>query len=138
VTLDNVKIINPDSMPYPMSDQEKYIAFSLVAQDGKPLKESKDMIASLVCTSFNSGFSLNADSVAAGQPYGGMHYGGDVKGLPPVLIARAGATVKAPLLTGMKYVFKDWYFKNIEAGTIKNGVLRIPAEKKVFYVELTR
>jgi len=43
VTLDQVSIINDPGIAYPMSNDEKYIAFSLVAQDGKPLAESSSI-----------------------------------------------------------------------------------------------
>jgi hypothetical protein len=138
IVLDNVAINNPAGMPYPMSADEKYLSLGIVAEDGKPLKESKKVTISLVSTSFNSGFSLDSDNVANRRPYGGLKYGGDVPGKPAVLIARVGARISAPMLDGMNYVLRDWYFRPIERGTVKNGEVVVPADKPVFLIELTR
>jgi hypothetical protein len=138
IVLDKVVIKNPEGISYPMSDTEKYVSFALVAEDGLSLEKSKKVYVSLVSTSFNNGFSLDNDSVAAGKPYEGLKYGGDVAGKPPVLVARAGAEIKVPMLDGMKYVLKDWNFKKIGEGSIKAGTIKFPADKPVFYMELSR
>ena len=51
---------------------------------------------------------------------------------------RAGARIKAKMLKGMKYTMMDWHFRTIGQGTVKNGVIEFPADKPVFYMELTR
>ena len=138
IVLDNVTINNPDGMPYPMSNDEKYVSLGIVAMDGKSFGESKKVIISLVSTSFNAGFSLDHDAVADRRPYDGMKFGGDVPGKPPVLIARVGATITAPKLDGMNYVLLDWYFRPIGKGVVKSARLTIPSDKPVFFIVLTR
>ncbi len=146
VTLDKVTIINDPGISYPMTDAEKYIAFALVAQDGKPLAQSKSIYCSLVSTSFNNGFTLNLDNVArgdvgyTGKPYEGMNAGDRVeKGQPPVLYARAGAVVTAPALAGMSWKAVDWHFRTVSEGKVaKDGILTIPADKKIFSIQLSR
>ena len=139
IVLDNVTINNPEGIAYPMGADEKYLSLGIVAEDGRPLGESKTITISLVSTSFNAGFSLNLDNVAKRRPYDDIRLGDDVPpGKPAVLVARAGAEVRVPMLNGMRYAFKDWYFRTIDTGIISNGVLKIPADKPVFLVELTR
>jgi len=138
IVLDNVVVKNPKGISYPMAENEKYVAFGIVAEDGRSLDKAKKVYVSLVSTSFNTGFSLNADSVAAGKPYEGLVYGGDAAGKPPVQVARAGARIKARMLNGMKFTMLDWHFRAVGRGTVKNGVIEFPADKPVFYMELTR
>jgi hypothetical protein len=126
VTLQNVVIHNPPGIFEPVADDEKYIAFGLATRDGKPLAQCRRATLSLVSTSFNSGFKLAS---------GGKQ---SVAGKLPVLVARVGATVAAPALDGMKYSFRDWHLKEIGAGVIRGGVLKIPADQPVFCVELER
>jgi hypothetical protein len=145
IRLSDARVINDEGVNYPVSDGELYISFAAVAEDGAPLEKSKKVMVSLVSTSFNWGFKLNHDNVAAGDfghrgtPYKGMVKGGDVKGKPPVAYVRAGATVIAPPMKGMKFRWLDWHFKEIGAGVVGgDGKLVIPADKPIFYVELTR
>jgi hypothetical protein len=138
IVLDNVTINNPDGMPYPVSNGEKYVSLGIVAVDGKSFDESKKVIVSLVSTSFNAGFSLDHDAVADRRPCDGMKFGGDVPGKPPVLVARVGATLTAPQLDGMNYILRDWYFRPIGKGIVKSARLTIPSDKPVFFIELTR
>jgi len=138
ISMDSVSVVNPEGMPYPMSEQEKYVALAIVAEDALPLAKSKKVLISLVSTSFNTGFALNEANVADGKPYEGLVHGGDVAGKPPVLVARVSADLHVPMLDGMKYEFKDWYFKTVGSGTVKNGALRMPSDVPVFYAELTR
>ncbi len=144
VTLDKISIVNDAGISYPMSDAEKYVSFSLVAQDGKPLAESKSVYCSLVSTSFNNGFKLNHDNVArgdlgyTGKPYEGMEWGEKTPG-PPVLYARAGAVVTAKALAGMRWKAVDWHLKTVSEGKVgADGVLTIPADKPIFSIELSR
>ncbi|MCL1910266.1 MAG: hypothetical protein FWG05_04955 [Kiritimatiellaeota bacterium] len=132
VTLDAVKILNPPAMPYPMTDDEQYIGFALAAQDGLPLEDSRSVYLSLVSTSFNDGFALDHDRVAAGfpghtgKPYIGMRHGGDTA--TPVLVARVGATLTAPQLRGMKWKAVDWHFRELAAGAVGGGAVGVETE----------
>jgi hypothetical protein len=55
-----------------------------------------------------------------------------------VLTARVAGTVKAKALDGMRYVFLDWHMKPVGEGKVSGGELRIPSDKPVFVVRLTR
>jgi len=127
-TLSDVKIVNPEGIYDPVGDDEKYVAFALYSEDGKPLAETKKACLSLVSTSFNTGFKLGGDEGAKST----------VRGDLPVLVARVGATVACPALAGMKYTLRDWHMEPIGEGTVEGGTLVIPAEKSVWVVELTR
>ncbi len=145
IELDKVSVINDPGVNYPVGDDELYISFAAVAEDGKPLAESKKVVVSLVSTSFNNGFKLVEENVARGdmghtkKPYQGMTRGGGGDGKPPVAYVRAGATVIAPPLAGMKYKWLNWHFKPIGEGEVgADGKLVIPADKPIFTIELTR
>ncbi len=134
VRLSDVQVVNPQDMPYPVKAGEKYIGFGLASTDGKPLKECKHAILSLVSTSFNTGFSLNTEGEI------GVFSGADV-GTPgdlPVLVARVSGVVHAPALDGMRYVLRDFSMKELGQGVVKDGTLVIPADKPVFLIELSR
>jgi len=127
VVLRNAEIRNAKGMYDPVSEDEKYLSFSLYSQDGKPLKQAERISCSVVSTSFNKDFELDTS--------GGRKH---KRGTTPVLVARVEATVECPALNAMKYVLRDWHMRKIGEGTVKNGVLRIPADTPVFVVELTR
>lgn len=142
VTLSAVTVVNPPGMSYPVGPQELYVAFSVVAQDGKPLSDSQRVLVSLVSTSFNTGFKLNEDNVARGDlGYTGKPYAGqtqDPKPAIPVTVARAGGRVTSAALSGMAWRTLDWHLREIAKGTVTNGILDIPADQPVFTIELTR
>lgn len=144
VVLDQVAVVNPPGMPYPMSATEAYVAFALVAADGRPLAESASIACSLVSTSFNHGFQLDHAKVAegnlghTGKPYQGMKLG-DGKAKPPVLVARAGGVVTAPALAGMTWKAVDWHFRPVATGKVAaDGVLAISADLPIYQIELSR
>jgi hypothetical protein len=130
VTLRDVEIVNPDGIYDPIRDDERYIAFALTSEDGKPLSETKRAALSLVSTSFNTGFSMNPDDPHS--PKGGK------SGSLPVLVARVGGTIEAPALDGMRYTLRDWNMTEIGSGTIIGGTLTLRADEPVFLVELER
>lgn len=144
VSLSDVVVINDKGMTYPVGEDELYVAFACVAQDGEPLHESRHVLISLVSTSFNWGFELNLDNVDrgflghTGKPYEGMTRGGDIPGVPPVAYSRAGATVISAALDGMNYRLKDWHFNTIASGKVRDSKLVIPADRPVFFVDLFR
>jgi len=143
VKLADVEVRNDEGVNYPVGKDELYVSFAAVADDGKPLAQAKKVIVSLVSTSFNWGFKLDENMVArgdmgqTGKPFEKMNYGGNVPGKPPVAYVRAGATITAGPMEGMKYRMIDWDFKEIAAGTVGKE-LKIPDDKPVFILELTR
>lgn len=130
--LRDVSIKNDAGIAYPVTNEEKFIEFSLVSLDRLPLATTRHAVLSLVSTSFNTGFKF--DVTKPTEFFAPPTTPGDL----PVLYARVGATVFAPGLKGMKYRFVDWNRKEIGSGTLTDGVLKIPADKPVFYVDLTR
>ncbi len=132
-TLKNVSIACPSDMPYPVTDSEKFLSFSLTSMSDAPLKECKRALVSLVSTSFNKGFKFDLNHVVEffAPPLSNQ-------GTLPVLVARVGATIENAACAGMKYRFVDWNGVELETGIMTNGVLTIPTSKPVFYVELTR
>ncbi len=143
ITLDQVEVINDPGVNYPVTDDELYISFAVVAEDGKPLAETKQAVMTLVSTSFNYGFTLDESKVAGGnlgytgKPYEGMNPGGNVPDKPAVAYVRAGARLATGPLKGMRYRMIDWRFHEIAAGVV-GDVLQIPVDKPVFTIELTR
>jgi hypothetical protein len=122
VRLANVKIHNDEGIPYPVTEDEKFVSFCLTATDGAPLAKARTAVLSLVSTSFNTG-----ESVEKSQ-----------RGTLPVLHARVQADVHAPAVDGMRYTLRDWHMRKIGEGGVKGGVLRLDGRKPVFLVELER
>jgi len=60
------------------------------------------------------------------------------KGFAESFLARIGCTVRAPFLKGMRCRFLDWNLREIGAGSIRDGRLKVPSEKPVFTVEISR
>jgi len=51
---------------------------------------------------------------------------------------RVGVTIECKDIDGMKYVMRDWHMRDIGQGTVAGGVLKVPADKPVFVIELAR
>ncbi len=132
--LSNVTVRNPEDIPYPVTEEEKYISFILASKDGKSLPNSNEAIISLVSTSFNSGYNLDEEDRAK------EFFGPSVanRGTLPVLVARVGATLQNDALDGMHYTFRNWHMKALQTGVIQNGKLVIPAEEPIYIIELKR
>lgn len=142
LVLDNVSVDNPDKMPYPVSEDEKYIEFTFASTDGKSLDKTEEAYISLVSTSFNTGFTIQ-EELHANRPWSVQkEWTWDLKtlnlGSEPVLVARVNASVSAPFLKGMKYELLDWHFNVLERGKIKNEMFEIPSGKPVFLIKLYR
>ncbi len=130
VTLSDVSVHNPEGIFDPVGPDEKYISFALHSTDGKPLDECRSASLSLVSTSFNTGFQLGNKAKGVERT---------VRGTLPVLVARVAGTVQADALAGMRYRMLDWHMEEIGAGRVgSDGTLRVPNDKPVFAVELTR
>jgi hypothetical protein len=133
VTLRGVRVHNPKGMPYPVKEDERYIAFALASTDGRTLAECHEAVLSLVSTSFNTGFRLDdvnprkMHGCRVAEP-GGM----------PVLVARAEAQIESDAINGMAYTLRDYEMRVIRRGVVRDGVLEISADDPVFLVELVR
>jgi len=138
VILQDVQIVNPPDMPYPVAEDEKYVAFCLTSADGLPLGETKRVILSIVSTSFNSGFKLNHEALKREWIWSANPGATISTGKEPVLVARVSATVRAPMLNGMHYRMLDWHMNEVAKGTIKDGTIKITADLPVFIAELSR
>lgn len=127
LTLTNVTIRNDDGIADPVTDKEKYIAFALASDDGKPLAETKRATLGLVSTSFNTGFKLLLTPQRLSTP-----------GTLPVLHARVGATIRGEALAGMSYRFIDFSGREIGKGRVAGNAVTVPNHQPVWIVELTR
>jgi hypothetical protein len=133
--LKNVTVENPPNMPYPVGEDERYIAFALTSmEEGKTLAECSRAMISLVSTSFNAGFKMDT-SPPLREFFGA---GTAEPGGLPVLVARVGADIECPALRGMRWRMLDWNMNEIGRGRVGGRGLRIPAEKPVFFIELER
>lgn len=133
VTLHGIRVHNPEGMPYPVEEGERYITFALASTDGRPLAECGNAVLSLVSTSFNTGFRLDEDNPRT------MH-GTEVAdpGHLPVLVARVEGRIESSAIDGMEYTFYDYEMREIRQGVVRDGVLNISADDEVFFVELSR
>ncbi len=90
------------------------------------------MSLAIMSTSFNTDFSVKEDEVTRNINHKVN------AGTTPVLVARVGATITAPFLTGATYTFLDWNLDTIGTGTISDGALVIPNDQPIFQVMITR
>lgn len=127
ITVSNVAIRNDEGLADPMSDDEKYIAFALASDDGRPLAETKRATLSLVSTSFNTGFKLLM-----------MPQRLSTSGTGPVLHARVGATIGGKVLAGMSYRLVDFNGREIGKGQVVENAIKVPNDQPVWIIELTR
>ena len=135
IILKNVNINNPQGIFSPVTENEKYIAFAFVSEDGKTIKETHKASIAIMSTSFNNGFSMDPQKILK---YGHPSKADTKAGGLPVLVARVGATIESKDLNGMKYIFRDWNMKKIAQGEIKDGKLILPSDTPVFLTELFR
>lgn len=142
ITLDDVAIANPPGSYDPVSPEEGYLAFTLTSEDGRPLAETRAASLALTCTSFNTGFAMAKGDFeragAADHPLAGTAGEQRRNGTLPVLVSRVAATVRGAPLRGMSYVMYDWTMKPIGEGKVQDDALRIPSDKPIFFLRLTR
>ena len=142
----DVSVDNPPGFSFPVTPDERYVAITLVAQDGLPLAASKRILLTAVSTSFNTGYGLdlahgaggNFDEGPANHPPQEFFGAYPKPGTGPVQVARVAVTITCPALTGMRYVFRDWSMREIGRGMVANGTLGIAADKAIFTTELIR
>jgi len=104
------------------------------------------MVLVPVSTSFNTGYRLDTTKSNQGRQDKGAkptppeeHWGAwTLGGKAPTLVVRVGLTVRGDAINGMSYTFRDFYMKDIGGGTVSYGVLKVPADREVWFVELTR
>ncbi len=138
VVLKDVVVRNPEGMPYPVTEDERYIAFGLASADpGAPgLAKCREAVLSLVSTSFNTGFQLSTSGEL--REFHGAQTARGKRGGLPVLVARVGATVVCEAIDGMTYTLYDFEMQEIGGGTVRGGVLKVPADKPIFVIRLNR
>ena len=129
VALRDVKHNDPAGMPFP-SGAERYTSFTLASEDGRPLAQCRQAVIALVSAAFNTGTKVET------RPDGSLQWDW---GHAPILVTRVGATVAAKALAGMRYRMIDFNERILAAGTVgPDGILRVPADKPVWFTELTR
>ena len=129
VTLRDVVHADPPGTPYPAGD-ERFTSFTLASEDGQPLDKCARAVLALVASSFNTG--LKIERAADGR----IKYDW---GREPVLVTRLGGTVAAPSLAGMRWRMIDFNERVLAEGTVgADGVVRVPADRPVWLVELQR
>ena len=140
VVVRDIVIHNAPGIAYPVKDDEKYVEVTVVSADGLPLARCTSAVVSAASTSFNTGFKLDESKLRGEFVWcQEQNRGATVSvGQAPVLVARVGATIELPMLKGMGYVERDWNMEKIGEGRLTDGVLRISADKKIFYIELKR
>ncbi len=144
IEISNFKIHIPKDLPYYKQNEDRFVCFGLSATDGKTLAASKKILLSAMCGAFNKGMEMNTKKWPAGNQYGRMNdyaaWGTEMCeqfGSLPVLVARVGLTVKAPMLAGRSFVVKDWHLKEIRKGTISaDGVVKVSENEPAFIVEI--
>jgi len=118
---------DPPGTPYP-SGNERFTAFALASEDGKPLATMTKAVITLVSSSFNTGLTIDRAQRKI------TNYGGG-----PILVTRVGATLTNPALTGMRWRMLNFDGKVLASGVIAaDGVVRIPADQPVWLTELER
>lgn len=142
IKISNIRVSNPENMPYPVSPEENYIEFCMVTKDGLSISESSQALISLVSTSFNSGFAIDEEAHANRKFTTTREWMWNVNhiqpGEAPVLVSRVSAKVEGSALKGMRYRFLDWHFKELKAGEIGDEGLSIPSDMPIFLIELNR
>ncbi|HUS45050.1 MAG TPA: hypothetical protein VM219_03350, partial [Phycisphaerae bacterium] len=143
----DVTVKNPEGIAYPVMPEEGYVEITVASQDGQPLAKASKAIVSAVSTGFNTGFRLDLTKSTQGKHQDGPknvppeEFRGawaEQPGKAPVLVARVGVTIQCKDIEGMKYTLRDWNMRDIGQGTVKDGVLTVPADKPIFIIELTR
>jgi hypothetical protein len=135
----------PKDLPYYKPNEDRYVCFGLTSTDGQELAKSKKIIMSAMCGSFNTGMKMDLVNWPKGNQYDRMQDFVECPkmcaqyGTLPVLMARVGFTLKAPVLSGHRYTLKDWHLKPLGAGTIgSDGLLTIRNSQPVFLVEFEK
>jgi len=138
VRLESVTFQNPPNLQFPVTEQERYVAFTLATTDGKPFRETRRAVLSLVSTSFNRGFRLDPGKFVSEFRWQANPGAIVALGEAPVDVVRVGATVVAPALDGMNYRMLDWELRELSRGVVRGGRLSVPIDRPVWTVEFTR
>ncbi len=147
VRFSDITFNNPKGIAYPVTPQEGYCSINLITSDGQPLAKASRAILVATSTSFAPGYQLDVTRSSKGRQQDGPadvppqeHRGSFVVsgGKGDNLVVGVGLTVQSQAIDGMHYTFRDWYMNPVEQGTVKDGRLRLPADKDVWIVELER
>ncbi|MFA5203509.1 MAG: hypothetical protein WC708_03810 [Lentisphaeria bacterium] len=113
-----------------------FVYLALVAEDGRPLAQSKSILATLVARSTNTGFHLDVSKMK--KPWAeGLAQAVVNPGHAPIVVDRVAARVTAPWLTGLtcrKYDFSRQLFAQGPVGS----AFVVTAAEPLFYARLTR
>ncbi|MBT5612511.1 MAG: hypothetical protein HN742_22755 [Lentisphaerae bacterium] len=145
IRIRDVSLGIPEGMPCVKADEDTYACVGLVATDGQPLKTSKRALLSAVCTSFNTGFTVDTEAFPNGDQFGKLvnhvptNRIAKTFGTAPVLVARVGLTLEAPCLVGCTFKLLDWHLNPIREGRIgDDGILTISSDEPVFIGEFSK
>ncbi|MEM1011406.1 MAG: hypothetical protein AAGI46_04195 [Planctomycetota bacterium] len=128
IRIHSLQVDNPDGMFDPITKDEGFVAFVYSSVDGRPIDQTRNAVVSLVGTSYNRGFELGG---VRGEPL-------STAGTLPVLVGRMGGIVEADGLDGMTYRMLDWAGDEVASGVIDAGKLVIPADLRIFTIDLRR
>lgn len=127
VALTGIVHRDPPGTPYPAGD-ERFTAFTLASEDGRPLASCTKAVIALVSSSCNTGLKVDRGQRKI-TDYGSA----------PILVTRVGGTLTAPALAGMQWRMIDFDGHDLAHGTIAaDGVLEIPSNRPVWLTELHR
>lgn len=145
--ISEVSVVNPDGIAYPMTPEETYVSISVVARDGTSLADCTRAVVTAVSTSFNPGFRLDLSRSNQGRQDNGpaevppREYWGAWMASPgkgDALVARVSCRLAHPGVVGMRYVFRDFFLREIGTGTVPADGLVIPGDREIFLVDLQR
>lgn len=142
-----ISVANPPGMPYPVGEDERYVAINLTATDGAPLSSCTRAELTAVSTSFNTGQQVDVTKGSRGMHQAGPDPSGPKEfqgawvetGKLPVLVARVGVTVRHPGLAGMRWIIKDWHMRPIAEGVVGgDGSFTLGSDQAAFVVSFAR
>jgi hypothetical protein len=109
---------------------------SFVAEDGRPLNQSKSILVTMVSRNTNTGFFLDPTRMIKSWSEGLAEAVADV-GQAPVITDRVSAKVTAPWLKGLTFQKFNFARKCFAKGTV-SGEFYVREGEPLFYARLTR
>jgi len=109
---------------------KRFAVFALAAKDGRPVAQSRDMTASLVSQSRNTGYRFDLSKVEKNKRwgFGQSHLGVVNAGKAPVIVERVGAQLVLPRLAGRRCRKLDFAMRVIADVQAETGVSIKPSE----------
>ncbi len=139
--LSDIAVYNPEGTPYVIPD-ERYVCFAMCSRDEKPLKESSNIIAMAVSTSWNTGFQFDVEKWSQLQqqknhpPLNAAKV--TKRGSLPILVSRVGWTFNAPWLKGMKAKHFNLTSDCYKQQDVDAYNYTITSDEELFYIEFTK